>query len=386
MYKRRQVFVAACIGLFLFGITFLTLGSILPLLAERFEEKGFNNGLIVSVLPIGVMIGSMIFGPFVDRYGYKLLLIVSILISAFTLQGIAFTQSLIFLYTCIFLVGFSGGIINGATNALVADISDKDKGASLSLLGVSYGVGAFGMPFLLGLLSKHYPYTSILSGVGFFMVLPALYFVFISFPPPKQVNGFPLKEGFNLLKQPVLILNALFLFFQSGVEALSNNWTTTYLREKLQVSNEDALYALSFSVLGLTVSRLVLGSLLKKLSSLTILATSLVLVIAGNLLLMNSISYTVAFSAVIVTGLGLAAGFPVILGYVGQLYRELSGTAFSISLVIALIGNTLLNYLFGYISRQYGVTYLPVQIIACTACMFIVLYLIKRKISGKVKF
>ena len=386
MYKRRQVFVAACIGLFLFGITFLTLGSILPLLAERFEAKGFNNGLIVSVLPIGVMIGSMIFGPFVDRYGYKLLLIVSILISAFTLQGIAFTQSLIFLYTCIFLVGFSGGIINGATNALVADISDKDKGASLSLLGVSYGVGAFGMPFLLGLLSKHYPYTSILSGVGFFMVLPALYFVFISFPAPKQVNGFPLKEGFNLLKQPVLILNALFLFFQSGVEALSNNWTTTYLREKLQVSNEDALYALSFSVLGLTVSRLVLGSLLKKLSSLTILATSLALVIAGNLLLMNSISYTMAFSAVIVTGLGLAAGFPVILGYVGQLYRELSGTAFSISLVIALIGNTLLNYLFGYISRQYGVTYLPVQIIACTACMFIVLYLIKRKISGKVKF
>jgi len=60
MYKRRQVFVAACIGLFLFGITFLTLGSILPLLAARFEAKGFNNGLIVSVLPIGVMIGSVI--------------------------------------------------------------------------------------------------------------------------------------------------------------------------------------------------------------------------------------------------------------------------------------------------------------------------------------
>jgi MFS family permease len=264
MYKRRQVFVAACIGLFLFGITFLTLGSILPLLAERFEAKGFNNGLIVSVLPIGVMIGSMIFGPFVDRYGYKLLLIVSILISAFTLQGIAFTQSLIFLYTCIFLVGFSGGIINGATNALVADISDKDKGASLSLLGVSYGVGAFGMPFLLGLLSKHYPYTSILSGVGFFMVLPALYFVFISFPAPKQVNGFPLKEGFSLLKQPVLILNALFLFFQSGVEALSNNWTTTYLREKLQVSNEDALYALSFSVLGLDCVKACAGVFIKE--------------------------------------------------------------------------------------------------------------------------
>ncbi len=386
MYKRKQVFTAACIGLFLFGISFLTLGSILPSLTAKFEAKGLSSGLLVAILPIGVMLGSMIFGPFVDRYGYKLLLAISILISALSLQGLAFTQSLTFLYLCVFMIGFSGGIINGGTNALVADISDKDKGASLSLLGVSYGVGAFGMPFLLGILSKHYAYTNILSGVGFFMVLPVIYFVFITFPAPKHENGFPLKEGINLLKQPILLLNALFLFFQSGVEALSNNWTTTYLQEELEVSNQEALYALSFSVLGLTAARLALGSLLKKLSSLTIMFVSLILVVAGNLLLMNSASYTMAFSAVIITGLGLAAGFPVILGYVGQLYKELSGTAFSISLVIALIGNTLLNYLFGYISRQYGVVYLPAQIIACTVCMFIILFLIKKEISGKVKF
>ena len=385
MYNRRQVFVAACIGLFLFGITFLTLGSILPLLTSKFEAKGLNSGVLVSILPIGVMLGSMIFGPFVDRYGYKFLLIIGILISALSLQGLAFTKGLSLLYTCIFFIGLSGGIINGGTNALVADISEQDKGASLSLLGVSFGVGAFGMPFLLGSLSKHFPYTTILSGVGFFMLLPAAYFLTIAFPVPKQVKGFPLKEGISLLKQPALLLNGFFLFFQSGVEALSNNWTTTYLQQKLKVTNEDALYALSFSVLGLTVSRLVLGSLLKKLSSFMVLVASLVLVLAGNILLMNSASYSMAFTAVIITGAGLAAGFPVILGYVGQLYRDLSGTAFSIALVIALLGNTILNYLFGYISRQYGFTWLPVQMIVCTICMLIVLLIIKRSISGKVR-
>ena len=112
---------------------------------------------------------------------------------------------------------------------------------------------------------------------------------------------------------------------------------------------------------------------------------SLLLIAAGNVMLMNANSYSMAFIAVIVTGVGLAAGFPVILGYVGQLYKDLSGTAFSIALVIALIGNTLLNYLFGYISRQYGITYLPFQIIGCTLFMFILLLLIKNKISGKVK-
>ena len=384
MYHQRQVFVAACIVLLLFGITFLTLGSILPLLTAKFETKGLSTGLLVSILPIGVMLGSLIFGPVVDRYGYKLLLVFSILISALSLQGLAFTTSLPLLYTCIFFTGFSGGIINGGTNALVADISTENKGASLSLLGVSYGIGAFGMPFLLGSLSSHFPYSNILSGVGLFMLVPAAYCLFIAFPVPKQEQGFPLKEGIQLFRQPVLLLNGFFLFFQSGAEALTNNWTTTYMQQKLKVGNDDALYALSFSVLGLTVARLVLGSLLKRFSSFKIMIVSLLLVATGSLLLMKAGSYNSAFAAVIVTGIGLAAGFPVILGYVGQLYKTFSGTAFSIALVIALIGNTLLNYLFGYISRHYGVTYLPMQIIGCTICMFILLLLIRNKISGKV--
>ncbi len=384
MYKRSQVFIAACIALFLFGITFLTLGSILPLLTAKFETRGLNTGFLVSILPIGVMVGSLVFGPIVDRYGYKLPLIISILISAGTLQGLAFTNSVSLLYTCMFFIGFGGGIINGGTNALVADISAENKGASLSLLGVSFGIGALGMPLLLGVLSKQFPYTTILSGVGFFMLLPVIYFLFTRFPMPKQVQGFPLKEGIKLLREPALLLSGLFLFFQSGVESLSNNWTTTYLQDKLKVTNEDALYALSFSVLGLTVARLLLGSLLKKLSSVAVMIVSLLLIVSGSLLLMNSQSYHMAFVAVIITGLGLAAGFPVILGYVGQLYANLSGTAFSIALVIALTGNTLLNYFFGWIVRQYSVSYLPVQMIACVICMGILFILIKQKITGKV--
>jgi hypothetical protein len=88
---------------------------------------------------------------------------------------------------------------------------------------------------------------------------------------------------------------------------------------------------------------------------------------------------------VIFTGIGLAGGFPVILGYVGQLYASLSGTAFSIALVIALTGNTVLNYLFGEIAKRYGVVYLPMQIIACIICMLIILLLIKQKIEGRAK-
>lgn len=384
MYKRNQVFAAACSGLFLFGMILVTLGSILPSLKTKFVTEGVNAGILTSILPIGILTGSLVFGPIVDRYGYKLLLIVSVLVSAISLEGLAFTQSLVLLYICVFFIGFGGGIINGGTSALVADIS-KEKGASLSLLGVFFGIGALGMPLLLGVLSKHFQYTSILFAVGLFMLLPVIYFLIVKFPMPKQAQGFPLKEGVKLLKEPTLLLTGFFLFFQSGVESLVNNWTTSYLQDRIKTSNEDALYALSFSLVGLTIARLLLGSLLKKISSFVVQMVSLLLVAAGSFILLYTLSYNIAFAGLIITGVGLAAGFPVILGYIGQLYAGLSGTAFSIALVIALAGNTILNYLFGIIADNYTINHLPLLIIACIICMIILLIIIKQQIASKLR-
>ena len=384
MYNRNKVFAAACMALFLFGMTLITLGSILPPLTEKFATHGLNIGILVAVLPIGIMIGSLVFGPIVDRYGYKLLLIVSILISVVSLEGLAFTRSLPLLYTCIFLIGLGGGIINGGTSALVADVSAENKGANLSLLGVFFGIGALGMPLLLGLLSKYFEYTDILAAVGLFMLFPLTYILLLAFPDPKQAQGFPLKEGIRLVKEPALLLTGFFLFFQSGTESLVNNWTTSYLQHVLTITNDKALYALSFSVVGLTVARLLLGSLLKKVSSYLVLLISLLLVITGSIILSNSNTYGVSFAALILTGMGLAGGFPVILGYVGQLYANLSGTAFSIALVIALTGNTIINYAFGRFAEKNSIANLPVAIIICTVCMLVLLYFIRQRIKDRV--
>ena len=385
MYKRNQVFAAACIGLLLFGIILITLGSILPSLEIRFEHDRLNTGLLAAILPVGILISSLLFGPFADRYGYKLLLILSVILSAIAFEALAFTYSSSLLYACIFLIGFAGGSINGATNALVADISIENKGANLSILGVFFGIGALGMPLLLGILSKYFSYSAILAAVGLGMLLPVAYFLFITFPVPKQSQGFPLREGIKLLKEPALLLTGFFLFFQSGVESLINNWATSFLADKVKATNNEALYALSFSLVGLTVTRILLGALLKRISSFVILLFSLLIIVAGSLILVYATSYSYAFAGLIVTGMGLAAGFPVILGYIGQLYANLSGTAFSIALVIGLSGNTIINYLFGMITDKYSIHYLPRLIIACVICMIILLMGIRRKIAPKIK-
>ncbi len=107
-------------------------------------------------------------------------------------QGIAYAPTRLLLKMCILLFGLAAGALNGATNAVVADISENDKGANLSLLGVFFGIGALGMPFLLGVLDQRYNYEVVISFVGYAALFVAFCFMPEKFPPPKQKNHFPL--------------------------------------------------------------------------------------------------------------------------------------------------------------------------------------------------
>ena len=151
-YRNNLVFIAASLAMLLFGIVLISLGSILPHLREHFKLSDLSTGSLLSILPFGLLIGSLVFGPVVDRYGYKMLLVISSLLILAGLEGIALTNHIWVLRMSIFLIGFGGGAINGGANALVADTAEGDRGARLSLLGVFFGIGALAVPFLLGLL------------------------------------------------------------------------------------------------------------------------------------------------------------------------------------------------------------------------------------------
>ena len=84
--------------------------------------------------------------------------------------------------------------------------------------------------------------------------------------------------------------------------------------------------------------------------------------------------------------MGAAAGFPVILGYVSELYTDLRGTAFSFVFFIALMGNVLINYLTGIIAYHYGMDKLPWILILCTGCILVIaVTAVSRIAKGTVK-
>src|SRR5690554_4553902 len=261
-YHRRSVFLAACFGILLFGITLIILGSIASDLKEKFQMDEIASGTLFSILPIGILVGSLVFGPIVDKYGYKILLALSALVIFGGFQGIAYAASFDMVKVFVFLFGAGGGAINGATNAVVADISTGNKAADLSLLGVSFTVGALGTPFLLSLMRDYFPFETVVSAIGFLGLVAATVFLLLRFPPPKQPQAISPAQGLELFKDGALLLIALFLFCQSSMEGLANNWTTLYLINGFGISQNRALYGLSLYVLGMGAMRIFIGSVL----------------------------------------------------------------------------------------------------------------------------
>lgn len=383
MQSNRLIFFSACLGMLLFGISLITLGSVASSLQQKFQLDPITSGTLFSILPVGILAGSLLFGPFSDRYGYKIILLLSCLFIFAGFQGIAYASSIGILKVCIFLFGFGGGAINGATNAVVSDISKKNKSANLSLLGVFFAIGALGMPIILGTLETSFSFESIVSSVGYLPLAISVLYLFTRFPDAKQAQGIPLSKGLKLLQDSRLIAIGFFLFCLSSFEAIINNWTTTYLLHELSIVSSKALYALSLYVVGMACMRLLLGSILRNINSANILTLSFLFLLVGCILLYAVSSYPIGVAGLICIGIGLAAGFPIMLGFVGNLYAEVSGTAFSLVLTIALIGNMLVNFLMGIVVEEYGVSYLTTVAFSLLSIMFLLSLIILKKINTR---
>lgn len=361
----------------IFGVTIVTLGSVASALREKFGLNNYQAGTLFSILPIGLLAGSLIFGPIADRYGYKNLISLAMLGVFLGFEGIAFTGDLNALRAFVFLFGFSGGIINGAANAVVVDVSDEHKGPNLQILGIFFGLGALGMPLAMGFLLRWFKPLQVLNTVAVISLMAAIFYRFIIFPPAKRQEG-GISVEWNRLLRPVLLLVSFYLFFQSSLESIITNWTTTFIGSTGIMTESAALFALSIHMIGMVAMRILTGTVLRDLSQVRVLWICLALLVLGLLLMQFARTTPMMYAGLFLAGAGLSGGFPVMLGFVGHFYPQMSATAISFVFVIALTGNMLINYVTGIILQRMGPGYLPlISLVTAAIMVFIFLFIIQ---------
>ena len=122
-------------GAFVLGIAVSALGSLLPALFPVIGYQKADAGGLFLAMNLAMLIGSLLFGPICDRFGFRMLLLSSTLLvaGAFALLAVAATYRNVL--TALLVLGFGGGALNGAINALLNDINPDRRQRALNLLG-----------------------------------------------------------------------------------------------------------------------------------------------------------------------------------------------------------------------------------------------------------
>jgi len=375
MYKKNLVFIACCAGLAFFGVTMLALGPIL-------SRLGDGANALPATLSIGIIIGTIIFGPVVDKFGYKWLLIIGAVMALLGIQGLAHLTDMLFLHLSMLMLGIGGGILNGETNALVAEIyDDKSRGMRLSVLGAFYCIGALLWTLLNYFIKNNF--TLPLNSISVIMAVFIVFFLTISFPKPKPNVKVSIGKTLGLLKYPALILFAFLLFFQSGFEGITGSFTIRFLESTQGMATNVATLSLTWFTVGMLIGRLSLGFLMKKLNDSHTLYLYLSMALLGVAILYFIPTVIWIYTATTLIGFGAGATFPVVFNYLGSAFKELSGTVFSIAIFIALCGQFTFNKVIGILFDKMQFDYFPITMAFALVMIMLLLPVAKSKIKNK---
>ena len=343
--------INAC--MFIFGIVLFLMGTLLPTLHVSYAQAG----KLGSIPLIGILIATVVVGPILDIHGAKQILILALILIAGSLALIPSLHAFWQLELCCLAYGFGGGILNTATNVLIADLHAKSRASALKLLGFFFSAGAVLAPLLMstvgGWLSVSFV-LQVLAGITAAVLCPVTLFRF----SPALQAGVHLRNVLSVLNQPAVWLFGLLLFFESGSENCMFVWSSKVASDVLHTTPARGNLALVGLGAALGIGRLSAVCWLRWLGNLGTIWLSASLVIAGTLVALAARGLTVMVIAIIIIGLGISAIFPTIMGLAGDRFSAETGTVFGAIIALAMFGGVA-----GPSLGAYAITYGPLHVL-----------------------
>ena len=340
-----MLILAAILAILVYGMIAAMLGTIMPTFNLTMEQ----NGNVALAQALGLVIASVSAGPLIDNKGKKAGLLAGLALIAAALFSLPSAGGYRQIMACLFVLGFGGGIIVTAANALVSDISEQRRASTLNLLNLFFGLGGLATPFIAAnMLSGNAVklcYLTAVLAAGTLMVhsLTAM-------PPPTGDRGFKASEAGELLNKPALYLLSLFLFLYVAAEVGVWNWLASYLISQ-GIEKARALNILSLGfALGLLVGRVVVSRILIRIAASTVTLAASVLMAVMTYLMLETTDPAIAWVAVFCAGLAMAPVFPTTLAMVGDAFPRMTATAMGIAITCGWLGLAVSSPIIGAIA------------------------------------
>ena len=346
--------------MFIFGIVLFLVGSLLPTLRVSYAHAGSLG----SIPLIGILAATVVAGPILDIHGAKWMLVVALALIAGSLVLLPSLDVFWQLELCCLAYGLGGGVLNTATNVLIADLNVESRARALNLLGFFFSAGAVVAPLLMSVVGGAYSATVVLRLLAVLTAAVLLPVLFFRFPPPLQA-GVRIRNLLTVTHQPMVWLFGLILFFEMGNENCMFVWSGKVVTDALHVSMAQGSLALVALGAALGVGRLGAVVWLRWLGNAGTVWLSVCVAVTGVLIAVAARSLPAMILAMAVIGLGISAIFPTVLGIAGEYFPGETGTAFGAILTLGLIGGVA-----GPKTGGYAISHGPLHVLWIpTACV-----------------
>ena len=365
------------------GIVTVLLGPILPILISRWALSDERAGLFFTTQFCGQLAGCLSTGlliPIRGR-GYRLTFAVGFALIAFGVALLGLGNAHAGLVGTA-MYGYGLGLALTGGNLWVAEIFPQRRATAVSILNVTWTIGAIACGPLVMLAEDLHVLAKFLLGVALFHAICALLIAVWEIEPLEKgadelAVGAAAPPRTRLIGAAAFALGGLF-FLYVGTESAVGGWVAAYANRVESISAVMAALTPAFFWCGLAAGRALAPVALRALATrrerekiLLGCGVSLAALASGALLF--AATYRVALLCATFAGLGLACVYPILVGWLVRIYGAQARRFGSVIFATGSLGGATLPWLVGAISTHSGALRagLVVPIAACVA-MFLV--------------
>jgi MFS transporter, FHS family, glucose/mannose:H+ symporter len=340
------------------GVVMTLLGPMLPVFSRRWFLNDTQAGYLFIGQWVTSLFGMLLSGVLVQRYGYRVTLILGLLLMAAGMAGLGQASWIAGMASvCVF--GAGTGVTTPAANLLIAKSNPAKSAAALNLLNSSWGVGAMACPFIVAVAQRSHHTTYFLYGVAIALVALAISIFMVRFSTDRPQQTSEPTSSVNLRvwdNRMVPVIAALF-FVYVGIETSLGGWVASYARRVDPAAV--ALWAItpSFFWGALLIGRALAPIALRHLRETDLATFGVTLASVGIVFLLVAKAIAVIIIGASLAGFGLASVFPINVSllshWFGETATRVSGTIFS----IGNLGGAVIPWLVGLISTHLGLRF-----------------------------
>lgn len=380
----RWLLIVAHLGFILTGVVATLLGSLLPLLAAKWNLNDAAAGRLFIAQFAGSLVGLWLSGRLVARYGVTRSLATGF---ALTMVGVAVVGmgSAVVGWSAILIYGVGLGLTMPAINLLVAEANPHRRAAALNILNFLWGIGAVSSaPFVMLFVARGEGMTAqglfalalSLGVVG--CCLASLRGGGTSGVSSEAVDDESLTPIVSAPRKLLVLFGAM-MFFYVGAESAVGGWVALYasrvsVRGVVQEFSVSA-YAATIFWASLLAGRCLAPVVLRFVSDEKLVLISLGIATFGIAQLSLEPSPGGLVAGIVCAGLGFAPVFPNTLAAVTQTFgarnKRVTGWAFT----TATLGGAVMPWIVGIVSDRAGELRFGLAVVLCVCLVMIGLQL-----------